>query len=266
MLKLLREDPYFKPNQTDPAEFHALYKTFRTNPIYRVGGGVGVNVSQPNVSESVAAVNFGSGSKYSPLVGIQLGVIGEIPIVKKITASGKLLYTQHRFGIDLIVDRGLDDDGTPTRNEFTGIETQNWISLPVTIQYQLAEKRYNPYVSLGVAVDYLLNAEITGERIRTNETSIEEKSYDLKLQREKINLSAVACAGAKIRVGGGYLTTELQFLYGLTSINSKETSFSNQQIALDAGYADPVFKLVSTGIVVGYIQNIFNPKKLTRKK
>lgn len=42
MLALLRTDTEFKVNDAvDPAEFVALYKTFRTYPIYRIGGKLG---------------------------------------------------------------------------------------------------------------------------------------------------------------------------------------------------------------------------------
>src|SRR5687768_15031590 len=54
MLNLKRTDPYFVPNpQVDPAEFVALFNTFRKEPIYRIGAKLGGNFSRPNVQENV---------------------------------------------------------------------------------------------------------------------------------------------------------------------------------------------------------------------
>lgn len=265
MLMLLRTDPYFVPSQTDPAEFIALYKTFRTRPIYRIGAGVGVQAAQPNVVEYTPAVPLADGSKYKFLIGLQVGAIADLPVTDNITGNAKLLFSQKRFSIDLIVDRSDPNIGT-LKNTFSGIESQSWISLPLMLQYRILEKKYNPYVALGASVDYLLNAELTAERTREGESSITESTFDFKPQREKINLSVLGAIGGKMRVGGGFAFAELQFVYGLAAINSKETAFNNQQLALDEGYSDPVFKMVSAGITLGYVQNIFNPKKKTQRK
>ena len=56
MLKLLQTDHYFEINlKDDPAEFIALYRTFRTKPIYRIGGKIGINGTRPNVVEAIEA-------------------------------------------------------------------------------------------------------------------------------------------------------------------------------------------------------------------
>jgi hypothetical protein len=56
MLNILSTDHYYEINdRVDPAEFVALYYTFRRNPIYRIGAKLGGNFSRPNVSESVSA-------------------------------------------------------------------------------------------------------------------------------------------------------------------------------------------------------------------
>ena len=53
MLALLRTDTEFKVNDAvDPAEFVALYNTFRTYPIYRIGGKLGGVAAGPSVMTS----------------------------------------------------------------------------------------------------------------------------------------------------------------------------------------------------------------------
>jgi len=128
------------------------------------------------------------------------------------------------------------------------------------------EKNFNPYIAAGFSVDYLLGSTITSERSRENQTSIEEKKYDFQPQRNPINISAVGAAGVKVRVAGGYFVAEVRFIYGITNVNSKEDSYNNAQYALEQGYADSVYKLTSVAATTSYVQNIFNPKKLKRKK
>lgn len=267
MLSILRTDPYFQINEAvDPAEFVALYKTFRTTPIYRIGAKLGVNGSRPNVTESATAVALSGDSEYKFLVGFQFGATADLPLTKKLTLHGDLLYQQKKFEIDLKVDRGVNETGEQLLNEFQGVESQNWMSLPITIEYKFLEKKFNPYIGAGLAIDYLLTSKITSERARENQTSIQEKTYDFKPQREPINISAIASVGVKVRMAGGFFVAETQFIYGLTNVSTKETSFANSQYALEQGYADSVYKLNSMVVTASYIQNIFNPKKLKRKK
>lgn len=267
MLNILNTDHYFEVNPAiDPAEFVALYNTFRTRPIYRFGAKLGVNATRPNVVESASAVELAEGSEYKFLVGFQFGAAADLPITNKLTLHGDLLFQQKKFQLNLKVDRGVDDNGEKLINSFEGTENQTWLSLPITIEYKFLEKKFNPYIAGGVSVDYRLGSKITSQRSRENETSIEEKTYDFKPQRTAFNISAVGAAGVKLRMAGGFFVAEARFVYGLTQVSSKETAYKNTQYALEQGYADSVFKLTSLEVTGSYIQNIFNPKKLKRKK
>jgi hypothetical protein len=244
----------------------ALYKTFRTRPIYRIGVRLGVNASRPNVTESATVVELAEGSEYKPLVAFQFGATADLPLSNTLTLHGDLLFQQKRFEIILNVDRGLDQNGEPLINEFQGVESQSWLSLPITLEYKFLRKNFNPYVAGGISVDYLFGSTITSDRSRENQTSIEEKKYDFDPQRNPINISAVVAAGVKVRIAGGYFVAEARFIYGITDVTSKEDSYSNSQFALEQGYADSVYKLTSVAVTTSYVQNIFNPKKLKRKK
>lgn len=272
MLNLKRTDPYFVPNpQVDPAEFVSLYKTFRERPIYRIGAKIGINATQPNVVESVTAVDIADGSKYKYLIGFQAAVSADLPIADRLTLHGDLMIIQKKFKVDLVVNRGTEvGTGKQLFHRFNGTEKQTWLSLPLSIEYRPLKsnasfiKNFNPYLTLGVSADYLLGGDLTAERIRDDGSSIPEASYDL--EREKVNLSVLAGIGIKKRIAGGYFVAEIRYLYGITKVNSDATAYSNQEATWGQGYADPVFKLSSLSITGSYIQNIFSPKKLKRKK
>jgi hypothetical protein len=275
MLNILISDPYFEINDAvDPAEFVALYKTFRTLPIFRIGAKLGVDATRPNVIESTTASDLTSNSEFSSLIGINFGLLADMPINERLSLHAELLYSQKKFGATLVTERINPDSlvDLNLQNTTEAIESQTWLSLPLAVQYKPFGKKsgfnekFNPYVSLGVTIDYLLAAKITGEQIRDDQTSIQEKSFELEPSRNPINLSIMAAIGIKFRIGGGYVVSEVRYLYGLTNISSKESAFKNQDLPFELNYADPVFKLSSLGISAGYIQNIFNPKKLKHKK
>ncbi len=272
MLNLKRTDPYFVPNpQVDPAEFVALYNTFRKDPIYRIGFKLGGNFSRPSVVENVAAVDLESGSGFKPLFGIQLAAAADLPLFKKITLHGELMYTQHRYQINEKVNRGIDiDTGNPLSSEFVGIEAQRWLSLPLSIEYAYLKttsrlhQKYKPFVSAGVMVEYLIGSKITGERTRENNSAIPEAGVDI--EREKINISALVSTGIKIKVASGLFVADIRYVHGITNVSSPETAFKNQKLLWDYSYADPVFKMGAFSANISYVLDIFNPKKLRKKK
>lgn len=270
MLNLKKTDPYYRPNpEVDPAEFVALYKSFREAPIYRYGARLGVIFSRPNVKELITPTELSADSEYKQLLGIQFGAVLGVPITlfkkqERFTLHGELLYQQNKFEIDLKENRGTQSE--PLINSFTGIETQSRISLPITLEYKIMEKKYNPFIALGVGTDYLFNSKITTEKTREDQAGVPEKTSDLKPQREKINISALAAAGVKLAVGPGYLIGEVRYAHGLTNVSSAETVYANQSLALDYGYADSIFNLSSLSIAVTFVFNKFHPIKLTHKK
>lgn len=272
MLKLLQTDNYFEINPAvDPAEFVALYRTFRTKEIYRIGAALGVNASQPNVVNTISAVNLDASSKYKYAIGLQFGVSADVPLRTgktkhyKLTLHGEILYTQHKFELEQRVSRGFNADNVELFQTLQGVESQNWLTLPISAQYTyLQNEKLNPYVAGGFSVGYLMgNGTLRSERFRDEAAAIPETSFDLT--REKINLSALVATGIKTKAGGGYVVLEVRYQHGLSRISSSETAFENQQATWGQYYADPVFKLSSLAIQGSYIINMFNPKKLRNR-
>lgn len=269
MLNILRTDPYFQINiAVDPAEFVALYKTFRRNPIYRIGVHLGGNFSQPNVSEVVSTI-YGY-SEYQSKFGLQLGFSADYPlnfISNRLTLHADLGWQKKKFELTSSNDQGDDE-----KNQTLAIESQSWLSLPVLIQFSILKvdeikpRKYDPYVSLGISTDLLLDATFNAERTREGETSIEAKNYDVKAQRNSLNLSLVSALGVKTRFAGGLLGIEVRYVYGLSDITSLNKEYNNTDIFLTYGVPSTLYKMNSVSVNVTYAQNIFNPKKLIHKK
>lgn len=270
MLKLKQADPYYRPNEAvDPAEFVALYNSFREEPVYRYGVRLGVNFSRPNVSELITVVELAEDSEYKQQVAFQFGAALDVPISlfkqkDKWTLHGELLYQQRRFEIDQKELRTNPYTNEEFVNEFEGVESQTALSLPITLEYKFLNKKFNPYIALGLSTDYLLSSKLTAERTREEQPGVPERGEDL--ERTKINLSGLVAAGVKLPTGPGFIVLEVRYAHGLNNMSTSETAYSNQSLALDYGYADSVFKLSSLSIAGSFVFNKHNPKKLTSRK
>ncbi len=273
MLKLLQTDHYFEINlKDDPAEFISLYKTFRTEPIYRIGAKVGANATQPNV-KSYLPSNDGV-SKYDLGIGFQSGLVGEYPIAKNLVLSAELNLQLKSFNYENKVsefDYTKGNDLTDPNNYIdfttTGKEKQTWISIPISVQYAFLKKsKLNPYIGLGVSADYLMKATNVFSRSKIDRSSYDEQSEEITFQRNRFNISALASAGIKVKVPNGFAIAEARYVYGLTTITNSENMYDlySKSIPTD-GYVDALFSINSVSFTVGYVYNVFNPKKRTRK-
>lgn len=261
MLLLLKTDPYFSPNEkVDPQEFLGLYKTFRTEPVYRVGLKVGANATQPNVISS--SFPNGGASKYEYQIGVLAGASFEIPVLKKFVLNPELYFISRRFNL------------TNTINPLATLlpETQSWVSMPVSLQYEFmkekfkkGEQRIMPYVALGGQFDYLLSAEESPSTERTGFASITQQTFDTKSNRSATNLNAILSVGAKMKAGPGLLIAEARFSYGLTPITSSNDVYANQILVFNNNAAPPIYSLNTLSVTIGYGYNIFQPKKLKKK-
>lgn len=274
MLKLLNTDHYFEINEAvDPAEFVALYETFRTLPVFRIGIKSGTVASQPN-AVSFNQISEGTG-KYGYEFGFDIGAVGEIPVAKKFTFNPGIHYTIKSFS------GSFDHKNSGDANVYASSiarETENWLAVPIAMQYNIFGRedsknkpkkfitKFNPYLTAGISLDLLLNSSMKVEQKRAEEQSIESRTITLTPQREKFNASLFIGGGGKIRAAGGYLFGEIKFAYGLTELNSESTLLSNQETLFDYSYVDAIFKLNSLFINVGYVHNFFSPKKISPKK
>lgn len=264
MLNLLRTDHYFEISpSTDPAEFVALYRTFRTTPIYRLGAKLGANASQPNVVSYVPA-NEGT-SKYSAGIGFQGGVIVEVPLNEKFTLDGELNFILRNFKYENKSTYTEIATGDPRNFTTTGKENQAWATLPVMVQYRFLKNRFNPYIGLGASAEYMLSSTNKYARAKEQASSLDEQTISLDPYRNKLNASALVSLGAKLAVTGGFAFIEVRASYGLTKLNNTEDIYTLYAKTLPTGgYVDGIFKMNSLSVTLGYVYNRFHPKKLNK--
>ncbi len=272
MLNIKGTDPYYEPSEAvDPAEFVALFNTFRKNPVYRIGITLGGNFAQPNISELVYVNEFTGDSKFKRAFAIQFGGAVDVPLAlfktkNKLTLHGELLYQQRKFQIDQQESRGINPvDGSELINQLQGAETQNVVVLPAELQYRFLDNdKLNPFVGFGIAPELMLSRKITIEKIRDEQPGVPEKTEDL--EHNTFNLSATVSAGVKLPLRPGVVVIAVRYAHGLTNVTTASHAYANQALALDYGFADSIFKMSSLSLSATYVYEVFKPKKLTRKK
>ncbi|MGC1243501.1 MAG: porin family protein [Chryseosolibacter sp.] len=261
MLALLRTDTEFKVNDAvDAAEFVALYKTFRTDPIYRIGGKLGGIASGPTIV-SADYVDDGSNT-YSYNFGFSGKVSTEIPMglrLKNFTLNPEIAF-------EILSFDGYNAGADPVKVT-EGTETQAWISLPVSMQYTLYQKGIsNVFASAGISADYLINSSVKIFSSRGAENStVSENTFDVMEQRKNFNTGLVLSAGFKRKIGKGFLIVEARYKMGLQPLLTKGDTYENSALVWDYKYVDGIFKLNSLSLSAGYLLNRYNPKKLTVK-
>lgn len=258
MLALLRADTEFKVNDAvDPAEFVALYKTFRTFPIYRIGGKLGGVASAPSIV-SAEFIDDGT-NQYTYNFGFSGVITAEIPMgvrARRFTLNPELAFQILSFnGTNSGADSVKITDAT---------ETQAWISMPISMQYSLYEKGItNIFVAGGISADYLLSSNIQIFADRGNENStVSENSYNVIEQRNRFNAGLLLTGGYKRKIGKGFLVLEARFKMGLMPLLTKADTYENAILVHNYHYVDGIFKLNSFTLSAGYVLNRYNPKKL----
>ncbi|MTI22595.1 PorT family protein [Fulvivirga sp. RKSG066] len=264
MLALLRENPRFRiNNEADPSELINLYQTFRTWPVFRYGIKLGANYTYVNAISANGTNSLNSADsrgEYEPRLGFRGGVVFEVPLGNGLSLNPEAFYSITTFRYD-------NEEFIPGISDIVATEQQSLIELPINLQYQIADKYYLPYVSVGVTPAYLLASELEVERNIVNEQSVEVDTRDISEMRTQFSLNATASAGVKFPIGQGYYVLEGRFNYGLTN-------FSDQKEALEVDplltwnwrYADSEFKTNTVSIhLIGYLFDKYIPKKLKVK-
>ena len=86
--------------------------------------------------------------------GISLGLV--LPLTERITIQSGLQWAQRGYKLDTIQDASI----TGMKHHFTAIE------LPVKVNYMLTDgKAWNPYVSFGVSLGYIVKSKTTFQRL-----------------------------------------------------------------------------------------------------
>lgn len=273
MMELLETDHFYEINDAvDPAEFIALYKRFRTRPLFRVGLRFGPNYTMPTILNNyyVGAASAGQGA-YSPGIGFQLGVAWEKDLFKdekapmKFTLAPEINFISGRsFSYTNSMLTSIDGTEKSTQvagNSQTAEISQSWMDLNAIVQYRLKNGKYNWYAGLGPGLNMIMSSsnQVTTTLVTTY--TVTGPAVDDTKSFNQLNYSAVALAGGRMRVGEIYVSAEVRYSYGINNVVNPD-SRSNPQTLLDYGFQHNDFRINTLSVSVGLLYPYFKPKKL----
>jgi hypothetical protein len=266
MLNILRTDPEFQINPTvDPAEFIALYNSFRTTPIYSIGLKLGpsynwFNTTSSNGVNDLQGTYGNSVSENKPQLGFQAGVVFDIPFTKKFSVMPEVALFTGRVETNnenhFVSEDEISLGSVQLIHGFTGIQ------VPINAQYTFFDKKYDPYISLGVTPAYIIQSKITATRFITGFGPVTERTFDSKELINAFTFSAQVSGGVRYKVKRGFLYGEVRYTMGLTTLTKTEEVYSAiPELVFAYGYPANINKLNSISLSVGYMRNQYNPKK-----
>jgi hypothetical protein len=273
MLTLLGTDHFFIPNdQADPIEFISLYKKFRTKPVWRVGLKFGALTSGVSVIKNhyVWEESAGKG-KYSSQVGIQFGGMFEKDLNDRFVLAPEVMYQTSKFTYSNGAPLKKDDEGKTVTQQIEDIKKQTRINLNILVQYKWGKlgditDNFIPFVAAGPSINYLTDAQST---LTTNVTQlVTGPTLDqLEPNYKRMTFSAVGLVGAKLRLGGLYITGDLRLQFGVGNVVNTKNRFHWEGTTADMaqyGVVDNDFRLSSASFNVGIMIPKFSPKKLIK--
>jgi len=264
MLALLKDNHEFRINErVDPAELISLYSTFRTRPIFRIGGKIGANTTFINTvnTATVNDLNSSNQGTYDFRLGFQAGVVFELPVINdNFTFVSEISFLRNAF--EYTNDLFLNTDGSVVTNNIL-LENQDKGEFTAMLQYRITDWRIRPYVAIGGAINYMINSSVSSRREVLNEQEVRENTLELTDSRQPLTFYGLLSVGIKPKVKSGYFFSEFRFKYGLNnnSDNSEILKNSPEYIFDYYGPYNDFFNM-SVELSFGYVLDIYKPKKL----
>ncbi len=270
MLALLNENPRFRiDNNTDPNELINLYKTFRTDPIFRYGIMASVNKPLVNIIKTHTVNNaLAANGVYTGNISFAFSAFVEKNFLNnKLTLRAQPYYALYKttYKADGFFK---DDDPTTPTTTWEDVENQSWLGIKILARYgflknlKIGKKKINPHFILGPSVQYLFNSSLSATTGILGGESASGADLDLVDQqiRSRINISGVAGIGFVVPARKYSIIADITYQYGFSNITDKHTS---PEFTFKYGGAMGDMNLSVISLSVGAMFNKYSPKKLT---
>ena len=263
-LAMLKLKPLYAPYEDDPVEMHDYHERFTTKPLFNFPNiKTGFNRTYVGVINDYS-LNSKEGYKesYSSMMGLDVGLGGDVNLVQGLYFSAYLTYRQKKFNYQ----SELLEDHLVSFNEF-----QQWLELPLSISFspEKWKSKLTPYASVGFAFGFLLRSTAVEIRRENTNEEIDEKAItgsDVVLtssennQRKRNYNSAIFTIGAKYRLKEKYLALDVSYQYGFKNIIRTENQYNNQEMIYKYGYVDDDFRINNIAVSLTFINPIYFPR------
>ena len=272
MLKLLstaQAGHFFIPNDAvDPAEFIALWRKFRRDPLFRLGFKLGLTSTMPAIIETFYVASSAQGNgKYTPGLSFYGALVFEkdFPLLLKnfsIAPEIGFMGRSYTYNNDAFNKSDINQDSAIAvhgPNKFK----QTWIDLNLLVQYKIKNGSLNPYIGFGPGISYLVDSKNEMLTKVSGQGAVTGPKIDFKSSYKSFAYSAIVVVGAKYRFGAFYLTGDIRYQYGFNNVVNTSKR-SNAEALRNYGYVPPNYRHNNLTVNIGIVIPYFNPKKLIK--
>lgn len=271
MVQLMNTDHFYQPNkEVDPAEFIALYNKFRHDPLYRIGGKVGLTLTQPVVTNyyNVGSAGAGKGGysmspSFAGYVMFEKDFFRKDPW-KRIVLAAELGYISRSYTYSNSELATADEDPSLAISNQEFQFSQQFLDLNVIGQYKFKNTiQVQTYLGAGPGISYLLGSSNQASTVLGNGFTVTGSTVDDTESYNKLLFSVNMVAGIKYRFGELYVTAEARYQLGFTNLVNP-SSRTNEEIAFDYQGRYNDYRVNNMTLCIGVIYPHFKPLKLIR--
>jgi hypothetical protein len=258
MTEFLKEVPEYQPQANDPAEFTALFSSFRTFPFLSIGAFIGANISNATMLEPYGPYNINESGNFSITTPqYQIGAGASIFLSNRWELNLESVYTRTNFAYS-----NLQYGFAQVENE----ETHQRLEFPVSFTFNFPGSQWTPFLRLGASYGLIISASGNYKRSYLNTGStihdpVEIQGVDISGQRSTNSLNAVIGSGLKYRIPRGFLVFDLRYNYGLSDLVNNENRW-DQETVFTYYHTDSDFQLDYFTFSIGFQYSFFKSKKL----
>lgn len=282
-------------------DFIYLSRTYSRRPIFSMYLSGGINFTliqqlQNYGTDNTSGIANHEGYLREPVFGANASLGFELPLIYnfELALDATFGYRTYAFGDSLYLSVNPTNPtdlvygnngelgsraGAPLlQSVLTFKENQFWIDVPLMLRYNIKKfKGLMPYIYVGAAANFLLSAELAsvkrvtqaenvtgaGGRTTPEETILitEDNTNGTPSLRTMYNVSFVAGAGLKFRVGSDFLFFDFRYTRMFLNNVDIENRYANDDLIFQHGHIDNDFRMDNFVLSLGYTKAFYKPRK-----
>ncbi|HPD95596.1 MAG: PorT family protein [Bacteroidales bacterium] len=257
MKRFLKEYPSYEIAVNDPKEFVNLYKTYRTDPIFKLEFCAGVNYSLPFVKETYSPENLNQNAiSYNSLPGFDVGATFTFNIAKNFNGSIGAIFSNYRLDY---LDEGYD------YTKVSGTFSNYYIGLPLSASYNLTYKGIKSIFKAGIETSYLISSKMNFTKSFTNGDNPIKSVEDISDYFKKIDIRPTLSVGVIIKVDKYEIipSVGVKFSTIVPLIDSERLQDpSNSDLYYQYNYTPDKIFMNQVFFSISFMKPVYNPQKI----